>query len=146
MNLSKEYNKARLEQQSIQLDYDLKCDEVGRLKKYINDLNVLRENNYLIEQKLDAQTKINQAMQDKLAQLQADLNAKGYQTASSNEMSSYENIIDNLKFIIQEKFALKHSASQTELDELRFKVISKMIKSFKSLFSMILFDRFMICN
>ena len=63
-------------------------------------------------------------MQDNLVQLQNYLVSNGYQAKpSTSETSSYENIIDNLKFIVKEQLALRNVRStQHEVDDLKLKV------------------------
>lgn len=122
--MTKELNRARVESKSYQLDLNLKFDEVNRLQKTTTDLSDLKEKFYATEQKLNAQLKKNQMMQDKLSQLQNELIAKGLTSSevkTTNE-STYENIIENLKFIIQEQFVLRTTNSQNDIDELKFKV------------------------
>lgn len=141
INLSKELKKTKNDFASCQLNYDLKCDEVKRLQQHINELNDFKERFHVNEQKLSTQIKTNQIMQDNLVQLQNYLTSKGYQTNSpTSESSSYENIIENLKFIVKEQFALRNVRnSQSEIDDLKLKV--KFILKQKK-FSKIMFHEF----
>jgi hypothetical protein len=120
--------RTRIEAQNYKLDFELKTDEVNRLQKVINDLNELREQFYATEQKLNMQTKMNQSMQDKLAQLQNELVARGFEAnvvekphSNHNDISN-DNIIDNLKLIIQEQLFLKNASSRNDIEDLKFKV------------------------
>ena len=123
-NLSKELKKCKGDLANSQLSYELKCDEVKRLQQHINELNDIKERFNTSEQKLNSQIKTNQLMQENLVQLQNYLTSKGYQTnLPASETLSYENIIENLKFIVKEQFALRNVRnSQSEIDDLKLKV------------------------
>lgn len=123
--LNKEIKKIEIELNNSHLDYRLKCDEINRLQRSITEFDELKERYIDTEHKLNMQIKASQIVQDKLHQLQNDLISKGL-TLETNLMSSndsnYENIIDNLKFIIHENLNLRNSTTQNEIDELKFKV------------------------
>lgn len=91
-------------------------------------MDQLKEKHIITEQKLHAQIKTTQLMQEKLHQLQSELISKGFTNESSIITSSstdatYESIIDNLKFIIQEHLSMRNANTQNEIDDLRFRVI-----------------------
>lgn len=114
-----------MDSKKLEMDFGLKCDEVTRLQRSLGEIDELREKYMECEQKLNFYVKKNQTMQEKLSQLQSDLAANGIVTPSSHQLSataeaSYENIIENLKFIIQEHF--RNSTTQSELEELKHKV------------------------
>ena len=124
LSLGKELKRYKSDLANSKLNYELKCDEVKRLQQHINELNEIKEKFHVNEQKLSTQIKTNQLMQENLVQLQNYLTSKGYQTnLPASETLSYENIIDNLKFIVKEQFALRNVRnSQSEIDDLKLKV------------------------
>jgi len=154
LSLSKELKKFKNDFASCQLNYELKCDEVKRLQQHINELNDIKERFHVNEQKLNTQIKTNQVMQDNLVQLQNYLTAKGYQTnLPASETQSYENIIENLKFIVKEQFALRNVRnSQSEIDDLKLKVIKRDLLFYycmilSSLYALVIkFNRFTTCK
>ena len=124
LNLSRELKKTKSDMVDCQLNYDLKCDEVKRLQQRISEISEYKDKFYTSEQKLATQIKTNQIMQDNLVQLRNYLVSKGYQADSTSESSSYENIIDNLKFIVKEQLALRNvRTTQSEVDDLKLKVM-----------------------
>lgn len=120
--------KYEVESKRLEIDLNLKCEEVTRLKRSIAEIDDLREKYITCEQKLDYQVKTNQGMQEKLYQLQSELASRGFislgqqhSPSSSTSEASYENIIENFKFIISQ-LSVRSSSSQTEIDELKLKV------------------------
>jgi hypothetical protein len=120
-----------METPNQKLELDLKVDEISRLKKELTELTEYKEKSYISEQKLESQVKKNQRMKDRLVQLQTEINSSigsfgvySKHTLGTNE--TYESIIDNLKFIIQEQLALKSSHAQSEINELKTKVIKSI--------------------
>ena len=116
-----------METPNQQLDLDLKTEELGRLKKEISGLSEYKEKFHSSEQKVELQMKKNQRMQDKLFQLQTEINSSigdnfAKQTLLGSNETTYESIIDNLKFIIQEQMALRTTNTQKDVTELKFKV------------------------
>jgi hypothetical protein len=133
--LNKEIHRFKMELPNQQLEFDLKVDEIARLKKELTELAECRERSYASEQKLESQVKKTQRMKDKLIQLQTEINSSinggsggggggggFFAKQSLGASETYESIIDNLKFIIQEQLALRSSSSQNETTELKFKV------------------------
>lgn len=124
-NLRKEIKRLETESKNFQLDYDEKCKELNKLQRNLDEIDELREKYITCEQKLNIQIKTNNSMQDKLLQLQSELASRLNTNGSnfiSNEASTYENIIDNLKFIIHEQLALRNNNAQGEIDDLKYKV------------------------
>jgi predicted RNase H-like nuclease (RuvC/YqgF family) len=130
-SLNKEVNKFKTEViPNQQRELDLRTDEIGRLRRELAELDSASTSS---EQKIDTQVKRNQRMKDKLVQLQTEINslinggaAARQQTtlnsSGNSEAATYESIIENLKFIIQEQLALRNTNSQNDLTELKFKV------------------------
>ncbi|RMZ96888.1 hypothetical protein BpHYR1_035867 [Brachionus plicatilis] len=124
--MNKDIKKLEIELNSSRLDYRVKCDEIDRLQRSLVELDDLKEKYSDTEHKLNYQIKSSQHVQDKLHQLQNELISKGFANdanfISNSTDSNYENIIDNLKYIIHEHLNLRNLSTQNEIEELRLKI------------------------
>lgn len=100
-----------------------------------------KEKSFINEQRLNSQLKSNKLMQQKLAELHADLVSKDLQISHSgssmmlmsppnnrDESMSEEHIIDNLKMIIKEQFEIRNATAFNDVEELRFCIHDLKIK------------------
>lgn len=130
--MNKDIKKLEIDLNSSRLDYKVKCDEIERLQRSLVELDELKEKYSETEHKLSNQIKTSQHVQDKLYQLQNELISKGFANdanfISNSTDVNYENIIDNLKYIIHEHLNLRNLSTQNEIEELRLKVIRKILK------------------
>ncbi len=113
--------------QSYKFDLDFKSDELRRLNAQLGELNEYREKYYENEHELNMQLKTNQQMKDKLEQFKNELvvsnDLLNNHTPTGSASTSYENIIENLKWIIQEQIALKNvSTNQQDVDQYKRKI------------------------
>lgn len=124
--MNKDIKKLEIELNSSRLDYRVKCDEIDRLHRSLVELDELKEKYSDTEHKLNNQIKTSQHVQEKLHQLQNELISKGFANEtnfiSNSADTNYENIIDNLKYIIHEHLNLRNLSTQNEIEELRLKV------------------------
>lgn len=130
--MRQQVKELEVDSKRLQIDLNSKNDEVMRLKRSVAEIDELRGNYVVCEQKLDYQVKVNKTMQEKLFQLQSELAAKGFfqgqkhlqhssPSSSITAEASYESIFENFKLIITQMSA-RNMSSQSEVDDLKQKV------------------------